>query len=69
MPAVNIRLMESLAKVLAYTRNDGQRATLLRQADMVWRAGKASISEAGDWDEINRRYEQMHARFGVAVSA
>jgi uncharacterized membrane protein len=61
MPAVAIRLLESLAKVLAYTRSDAQRATLLRQADMIWRASQAADADTEDVDEIRRRYERLRA--------
>jgi uncharacterized membrane protein len=61
MPAVAIRLLESLAKVLAYTRSDEQRATLLRQADIIWRASKAAPIDGEDRQEIQRRYERLRA--------
>lgn len=57
MPAVAIRLLESVAKVLAYTRDDTQRAVLLRQTDMIWRAAQSAISEAEDLLEVQRRYD------------
>jgi len=57
MPAVAIRLLESLAKVLAYTRDDAQRVVLLRQADMIWRASQVAISEAEDLVEVRRRHD------------
>jgi hypothetical protein len=36
MPAVAIRLLASVAKVVAHTTNDDQRAVLRRQAQMIW---------------------------------
>ncbi len=59
MPAVAIRLLESLAKVLAYTRTDEQRVVLLRQADMIWRASSAGVAEPEDVGEIRRRYDLL----------
>jgi uncharacterized membrane protein len=59
MPAVAIRLLESLAKVLAYTRSDMQRVTLLRQADMIWRASQAAAIDVDDLQEIRGRYERL----------
>jgi len=61
MPAVAIRLIESLGKVLAYTSNDAQRAVLLRQAEMIWRASERSIAEPGDLEEIRRRFLPLQA--------
>lgn len=59
MPAVAIRLLESLAKVLAYTRSEEQRATLLRQADIIWRASRAAQVDDEDLHEIQRRYDRL----------
>jgi len=59
MPAVAIRLLESLGKVLAYTRDDDQRVVLLRQADMVWRASQLSIEEPQDLAAVRCRYEAI----------
>lgn len=56
MPAVAIRLMESLGKVLAYTATDDQRAVLQRQAQMIWTASQRGIDEPADLIEIQRRY-------------
>ena len=59
MPAVAIRLLESLGKVLAYTRSDEQRATLLRQADIIWRASQAAHVDGEDLQEFARRYDRL----------
>ena len=59
MPAVAIRLLESLAKVRAYTAHEDQRTVILRQADMIWRAAHSSISEPDDLAEISRRYVHL----------
>ncbi len=59
MPAVAIRLMESLGKVLAYTATDDQRAVLQRQAQMIWRTGEREIREPADLEEIRRRYQPI----------
>src|SRR5664280_1406272 len=59
MPAVAIRLMESLGKVLAYTRDEAQRTALLRQAQMIWRASQAGIREQEDLLEVRRRYDLL----------
>src|SRR5664279_5064126 len=69
MPAVSIRLLESLGKVFAYTHQDWQRATLLRQAQMIWRAGEAGIREPEDLAEIRRRYAPLRAQMTCAGDA
>lgn len=64
MPAVAIRLLESLAKVLAYTAHADQRVVLLRQADMTWRACQHSVTEPDDLEEIRRRHEHLRTAAG-----
>src|SRR5450759_5133613 len=59
MPAVPIRLLESLGKVLAYTRDEAQRTALLRHAQMLWRASQAGIREQEDLLEVRRRYDLL----------
>lgn len=59
MPAVAIRLMESLGKILAYTATDDQRVVLQRQARMIWRASERAIAEPSDLWEIRRRYQPI----------
>ena len=56
MPAVAIRLLESLGKVSAYTHQDWQRSVLLRQAQMIWRSSEAAIVEPEDLAEVQRRF-------------
>jgi uncharacterized membrane protein len=59
MPAVAIRLLESLGKVSVYTHQDWQRTILLRQAQMIWRSSEATIAEPEDLAEVQRRYEAL----------
>lgn len=62
MPAVAIRLLESLGKVVAYTANDDQRAVLLRHAQMIYRACERSIPEPDDLTEVRHRYDLLRAQ-------
>jgi uncharacterized membrane protein len=62
MPAVAIRLLESLGKVVAYTANDDQRAALLRQAQMICRASEHSTLELDDLTEVRHRYDLLRAQ-------
>ncbi len=59
MPAVAIRLMESLGKVLAYTVTHDQRRVLQRQAQMIWPASQRGIDEPANLLEIQRRYQPL----------
>jgi uncharacterized membrane protein len=63
MPAVVIRLMDSLAHVVEYTTSQDQRAVLIRQAEMILRAAEQDISELNDLAQVRERFE-----FLVAVS-
>jgi uncharacterized membrane protein len=57
MPAVMIRMLEALARIMAETTSEGQRRVLLDQAAMIDRASERSVPEAADRADIRRRYE------------
>src|SRR5580700_1381731 len=59
MPAVMIRELEALARIMADTTSDGQRRVLLEQAAMIDRASERSVPEAADRADIRRRYEAI----------
>ncbi|HEX6527080.1 MAG TPA: DUF2254 domain-containing protein [Streptosporangiaceae bacterium] len=59
MPAVMIRMLEALARIMAETTNDGQRRVLLEQAAMIDRACERSVPEAADRADVQRRYEAV----------
>jgi uncharacterized membrane protein len=61
MPAVAIRQLSSLGRVCEYCIDDGQRAVLLRQAEMIMRASEDSVPEPEDLDEIRARYQEVLA--------
>ena len=59
MPAVMIRMLEALARIMAETTSPGQRRVLLEQAAMIDRASERSVPEAADRADIRRRYEAV----------
>jgi uncharacterized membrane protein len=61
MPAVMIRQLDSLAKIVAYSTNDEQRAALFNQAEMIMRACDESVPEAGDRADVRRSYDAVVA--------
>ncbi len=63
MPAVVIRLMDSLAHVVEYTTSADQRAVLMRQAEMILRAAEQDIQEPNDLAQVRERFASL-----VAVS-
>ena len=58
-PAVMIRMLEALLRIMAETTSDGQRRALLDQAAMIDRASERSVPEAADRADIRRRYEAI----------
>ena len=59
MPAVMIRQLDALGKVMSYTTTDDQRACLLAQADMILRASEESVPEENDRVDVSRAYERV----------
>ncbi len=58
-PAVMIRLLDALARIMAETTSESQRRVLLEQAEMINRACERSVPEAADRADIQRRYEAV----------
>jgi uncharacterized membrane protein len=50
--------LEAVAAIAAHTRTSEQRATLSRQAEMIYRASQQAIPEEWDRDDIEKRYRQ-----------
>jgi uncharacterized membrane protein len=61
MPAVIIRLIDSLAYVIEYTTSPEQRAVILRQAEMILRGAEKDIDEPNDLAQIRARFEHLVA--------
>jgi uncharacterized membrane protein len=61
MPAVLIRQLEALAKIMEETSTAGQRRVLLDQAAMIDRMSDRTVAEACDRDDVRRRYEAVVA--------
>jgi uncharacterized membrane protein len=69
MPAVAIRQLSSLGRIVESAVSEAQRAVLLRQADMIMRASNESVPEAEDLEDIRARYEEIRAIAGLELSA
>jgi uncharacterized membrane protein len=59
MPAVMIRQLEALAKVMPYTSSPEQRRVLLEQAEMILRSSEESVPEAADRVDVRERYDAV----------
>jgi uncharacterized membrane protein len=72
MPAVTLRQLEALGRIVEFTRTAEQRRVLLRQADMLLRSSEESIPEPNDRLDVIARYEAVVAairRAGGPVAA
>jgi uncharacterized membrane protein len=61
MPAVAIRLMDSIAHIMECTVEPDQRRILLRQADKILRAAEEEIAEEPDLEDVRRRHRKVTA--------
>ena len=61
MPAVLIRQLEALSRIMEFTTTPAQRRTILQQAEMILRSSEESISEQLDRDDVRRRYDAVRA--------
>ena len=61
MPAVMIRQLDSISKVMSYTTRPEQRAALLAQAEMISRSSEESVPEPLDRADVRRRYDTVVA--------
>jgi uncharacterized membrane protein len=61
MPAVMIRQLDSLAKIIDQTPDHARRVTLLRQAERIQHASLRSVAEPADRDDVTGRYEAVRA--------
>ncbi|HXB37217.1 MAG TPA: DUF2254 domain-containing protein [Acidimicrobiales bacterium] len=69
MPAVLIRLIDSLGSIMLDTTSPEQRTVLRRQADMVLRLAEESVSEPNDLEEIRFRYRRIPGEDAFAERA
>ena len=59
MPAVMIRQLEALTKILDHTTHLAQRELLLDQAAMIYRASVEAIPEPSDVADVRREYDAV----------
>ncbi|MHB9028962.1 MAG: DUF2254 domain-containing protein [Candidatus Latescibacterota bacterium] len=57
--AVRIHLLETLANVIAHTRNSDDRLAVIRQAKMIERQSNDDIPEREDLRDIDERYREL----------
>jgi uncharacterized membrane protein len=59
MPAVLIRQLEALTKIMAFTTSDEQRQLLLEQAAMILQASEESVPEPADRADVRREHQEV----------
>jgi uncharacterized membrane protein len=59
MPAVMIRQLDALSKIMMETTKAGQRRPLLEQAAMIQRSSERSVPEESDRADVRRAYETV----------
>jgi uncharacterized membrane protein len=59
MPAVMIRQLEALTKIMEHTTTAEQRDLLLRQAEMIMRACAESVPESHDRDDVEHEHRLL----------
>jgi uncharacterized membrane protein len=59
MPAVIIRLLDSITSIATDATSPEQRSVLTRQADMILRSAEESVFEANDLEDIRSRYRRL----------
>lgn len=61
MPAVMIRQLEALAKIMEQTPDPARRAILLHQADLIQRANLRTVPDSADQADVTARYQAVLA--------
>ena len=62
MPAVLIRLLDSLTTIGEETRSDEQRQVLVRQGDAILRLARQTVAEPNDLADIEERHRRLMTR-------
>jgi uncharacterized membrane protein len=69
MPAVLIRQLDALAKIMERTTTEEERQVLLDQAAMIERLSESSVGEAADRADISRAYQEVLTAHASVLAA
>ena len=61
MPAIMIRQLDAIAKVIEQVPDRQRRTALIRQAEAIQRSNLATVPDSGDRDDVTQRYEAVLA--------
>jgi uncharacterized membrane protein len=59
MPAIMIRQLDTIAKIMMETTGQAQRRVLLDQAGMIQRASDRTVNEEADRADVRRNFETV----------
>ena len=68
MPAIMIRQLDAVAKILEQVSDRGHRTTLIRQAEAIQRSNLATVADPSDRDDVTERYEAVMAMVTPAAT-
>jgi len=68
MPAIMIRQLDAIAKVIEQVPDRRRRTALIRQAEAIQRSNLATVPDASDRDDVTQRYEAVMALIVPVVS-
>jgi uncharacterized membrane protein len=69
MPAIMIRQLGALTRIMVATTDDDRRPVLMAQAGMIMRACEATVPEEADRADVRRRYDALAAACAQASEA
>jgi uncharacterized membrane protein len=69
MPAVMIRQLDALTKIMDYTSTQAQRELLLAQAAMIQHASEDTVPEPADRADVKRAYDELLSAAALAAPA
>jgi len=69
MPAIMIRQLDAVAKVLEQVHDRNHRTALLRQAEAIQRSNLATVADPMDRDDVTERYEAVMAMVDPIAAA
>jgi uncharacterized membrane protein len=68
MPAVMIRQLDAVARIMEHATSEQQRAALITQAEMILRLCAESVSESGDRADVQSAFDAVEASSRPALA-
>jgi uncharacterized membrane protein len=67
MPAIMIRQLDAVAKILEQVTDRNHRTVLIRQAEAIQRSNLATVPDPSDRDDVTERYDAIMAMINPAT--